>query len=143
MFHNDFIMTVMTGIWLLLCSWQDFRKKKIHIALIVIGGFISLIYSFLSGDLAFSNRIAGLTLGLILLLLNPVTGGQIGIGDGLIVSILGIGLGFNQLAFILAYSLFGAAVFAVGLMLFRKAGRKFTMPFIPFLFLGYLGGFIS
>jgi len=136
-------MTVMTGIWLLLCSWQDFRKKKIHIALIIIGGLIILIYSFLSEDLAFSNRIAGLTLGLILLLLNPVTGGQIGIGDGLIVSILGIGLGFNHLAFILAYSLFGSAAFAVGLILFRKAGRKFTMPFIPFLFLGYLGGFIS
>ena len=142
MFYNGFIMTAMTGIWLLLCSWQDFRKKKIHIALIGIGGFCILIYSILSGDLAFSNRIAGLSLGLILLLLNPVTGGQIGIGDGLIVSILGIGLGFNQLAFILAYSLFGAAVLAVGLILFRKAGRKFTMPFIPFLFLGYLGGLI-
>jgi leader peptidase (prepilin peptidase)/N-methyltransferase len=143
MFHNEYIMTVITGIWLLLCSWQDFRKKKIHIGLIIIGGFITLIYSFLSGELAFFNRIAGLTLGLTLLLLNPLTGGQIGVGDGLIVSILGIGLGFNQLAFILAYSLFGAAVFAVGLMLFRKAGRKFTIPFIPFLFLGYLGGFIS
>jgi leader peptidase (prepilin peptidase)/N-methyltransferase len=143
MFHNDLIMTVMTGIWLLLCSWQDFRKKKIHIALIFLGGIGILICSFLSGELVFSSRIAGFSLGLTLLLLNPVTSRQIGIGDGLIVSILGIGLGFNQLAFILTYSLFGAAILAVGLILFRKAGRKRTMPFVPFLFLGYLGGLIS
>lgn len=143
MFYKDYIMAAIVCGWLLLCSWQDMKKKKIPVALIGIGCLAILAYSFLAGEITIWSRVAGLSLGVILLILNPVTGGQIGIGDGLIVGIIGAGLGFNRLAFILAYGLLGSAVFSIGLIIFRKADRKVTIPFVPFLLLGYLGGFLG
>jgi leader peptidase (prepilin peptidase)/N-methyltransferase len=143
MLYKEYIMTAIVSIWLILCSWQDIRKKKIHLALIGAGFLCIAAYSFWSGGITSWNRAAGLSLGIISLLLNPVTRGQIGIGDGLIVSIIGIGLGFNRLAFMLVYGLFGAAIFSIGLIIFRKVNRKDTIPFIPFLLFGYWGGLIS
>ncbi len=140
MFQKDYIMAGTVCIWLLLCSWQDIRKKKIPVILIGIGCLAILTGSFLTGEISIWSRGAGLSLGIVLLILNPVTRGQIGTGDGLIVSIMGLGLGFNETAFMLAYGLFGSAIFSIGLILLRKANRKVTIPFIPFLFLGYLGG---
>lgn len=143
MLYKDYIMTAIVSIWLILCSWQDIRKKKIQLALIGAGFLCIMAYSFWAGGITIWNRAAGLSLGVLLLILNPITRGQIGIGDGLIVSIIGIGLGFNRLAFILVYGLFGAAIVSIGLIMFRKVNRKVTIPFIPFLLLGYLGGLIS
>ncbi len=139
MIQKDFIMAIISGIWLLLCSWQDIRKKRIHIILIGAGCITILLGSFLTGEISIWSRLAGLSLGILLLILNKISRGQIGTGDGLIVSIIGAGMGFNHIAFILAYGLFGSAVFSIGLILFHKAGRKVTIPFIPFVFLGYLG----
>lgn len=140
--YKDFLLTVIMGFWLLLCCWQDFRKKEIHIGVIGLG-VISIVVSCFTKDISFWNRITGLGLGLVLLFLNPVTGGQIGIGDGLIVSIIGLAVGFYQLSVILILALFGTGVTAAGLLLFKKAGRKATIPFIPFVFFGYLGGLIG
>lgn len=142
MFKNNLIMTVIILIWLFLCSFQDIRKKKIHIILIGAGCLCILLYSFVLADVSIISRLAGLSLGIFMLLINLVTRGQIGAGDGLIVSIMGMGLGFAQMAFILANSLFGSAVFAIGLIIFRKAGRKRAIPFIPFLLIGYIGGLL-
>lgn len=142
MFKNNLIMTVIILIWLFLCSFQDIRKKKIHIILIGAGCLCILLYSFVLADVSIISRLAGLSLGIFMLLINLITRGQIGAGDGLIVSIMGMGLGFSQMAFILANSLFGSAVFAIGLIIFRKAGRKRAIPFIPFLLIGYIGGLL-
>ncbi|MGB8452707.1 MAG: prepilin peptidase [Anaerocolumna sp.] len=132
-------ITISICIWLILCCLQDIKKKKINVLLIAIGLLFILTFSFLAGEVSIWSRLAGLSLGILLLSLNPITRGQIGLGDGLIVSIMGIGLGFNAVAFILAYGLFGSAVFSIGLILFRKVNRKATIPFAPFILLGYLG----
>ncbi len=143
MLQKDSIIVLIIGIWLLLCCWQDIRKKKIHVILIGIGCVAVLFCSFLTGELTIWSRLAGLSPGVVLLVINRITGGQIGIGDGLIVSIMGIGLGFNEIAFILAYGLFGSGIFSIGLILFCKVNRKVTIPFIPFILLGYLGAFFG
>jgi len=125
--------------WLLLCSWQDIKNKKINVILIGMGFLVLLISTLILGNLTIWNRLAGLTLGIILLSLNPITKGQIGIGDGIIVCITGLCLGFPQNAILLAYALFGSAMFSIVLLVIRRVNRKRTIPFVPFLLIGYLG----
>lgn len=93
----------------------------------------------MGGNLTIWNRLAGLSLGIILLSLNPITKGQIGIGDGIIVCITGLCLGFAQNAVALAYGLFGSAMFSIVLIAISRVNRKKTIPFVPFLLIGYLG----
>ncbi len=139
MIQLDYIITIIVCIWLIMCSWQDIRRKKIHVILIGIGFLAILACSMISGEITLWNRLAGLSLGIILIILNQLTRGQIGMGDGLIVSILGLCLGFTANAFILVYGLFGSAVFSVFIIILHRPNRKTTIPFIPFLLIGYLG----
>ena len=139
MIRLENITSYVVFMWLLLCSWQDIRKKRINVLLIGVGFLVLLISSILQGNLTVWNRLAGLSLGILLLSLNLITKGQIGIGDGIIVSITGLCLGFASNAVLLAYGLFCSAMFSLVLLAHYKVNRKKTIPFVPFLLIGYLG----
>jgi leader peptidase (prepilin peptidase) / N-methyltransferase len=138
---NEFqiLLKIITIMWLCLCSLQDVKKKQINLKLILCGFLILIIGSNLVDTIAFWNRIAGFSLGLILIILNPITKGQIGIGDGLIVSCIGLCFGFTETALILMISLFISAIFSLFLLVVKKVNRNYTIPFIPFILIGYLG----
>jgi leader peptidase (prepilin peptidase)/N-methyltransferase len=139
MIHFNIIISILAIVWLLLCSLQDIRNKKINIILIISGFLVLSISSVICGEVSLLSRLAGLSLGLLLLGLHPITRGQIGIGDGLIVCTTGLCFGFSQNAILLVYALFAAAIVSMILILFFRANRKNTIPFIPFLLLGYVG----
>jgi leader peptidase (prepilin peptidase)/N-methyltransferase len=135
----EYLAPILIGIWLLLCSYQDIRRKKINLLLILAGFIIIIVNSVFLRELTILNRMAGTIPGIILLALSYITRGQIGIGDGLIVIITGIGLGITQNTILLAYGLSGSAIFSIILLTLRLANRKKTIPFVPFIFMGYLG----
>ncbi|MDF2473797.1 MAG: peptidase prepilin type [Anaerocolumna sp.] len=136
---KDYLMMCLTLVWLILCSYQDVKRKQINTMLILIGAVVILAASFLQGDLDLMERLLGLTPGIILLLLSYITRGQIGIGDGLIICGIGICFGLLETVVLLAYGLFGSAIFAVIILCIHKADRKKTIPFVPFILLGYMG----
>ncbi|WOO34514.1 hypothetical protein R2R35_11875 [Anaerocolumna sp. AGMB13020] len=130
---------VLLGIWLLLCSFQDIKEKKISVFLIVSGGLLLSVTFLIVGGVPVIDRLSGLLLGLLLLAAGRLLKGQIGDGDGLIICITGICLGFikNLNLMLLGLSLTGLV--SLFLLIFRRAERKDTIPFVPFLFLSYLG----
>lgn len=139
MLKVDIINSVLLIIWLLICSWQDLKKKSISIYFI-IGGFVLLFLGSLYwGEVSLISRIAGGGIGVVLLGLNPLTKGQIGLGDGFIIGIIGVCFGFTSNASILLVALFLSAVISIILLVFKKVDRKHTIPFVPFILLGYLG----
>lgn len=142
MFQN-YIIPVLTITWLFLCSWQDIRRKKISIPLILGGLAALLMGAWFCQKLNVGSRLGGLSLGILLLGMNPVTRGQVGIGDGLIVCIMGLCLGFNQSVLLLLYALVGAAFLSGILLMVFHVNRKMTIPFVPFLLLGYLGVLVT
>ena len=139
MFEIESISSILLILWLGICSLQDIKKKSISIYYI-IGGFILLfIVSISLEQVSIVSRIAGGGIGLLLLALNPLTKGQIGIGDGIIIGVIGICFGFTSNVSILLVALFFSAFISIILLVFKKVNRKQTIPFVPFLLLGYLG----
>lgn len=139
MLKVDIINSVLLIIWLIICSWQDLKKKSISVYFI-IGGFVLLFMgSLYLSQVSLISRIAGGGIGIVLLLLNPLTKGQIGLGDGYIIGVIGICLGFTSNVSILLVALFLSAVISIILLIFKKVDRKQTIPFVPFILLGYLG----
>ncbi|MFV0342077.1 MAG: prepilin peptidase [Anaerocolumna sp.] len=130
---------LVMGFWLLLCSIQDLKRKEIHIVLILAGVVIGIILSLFYVDITIQGRVLGFLLGVLLLGLFLLTKGQIGIADGIIMGIIGTTLGFYNGSSILLTALFVSAVLSLILIVFRKVKRKTTIPFIPFLFIGYVG----
>lgn len=133
------IISIILFLWLLLCSIQDIKKKEINIYLILAGFLVLLIGTIRNGEFNFLYRLGGMSLGIILLCISFITKGQIGVGDGLIVCITGLCLGFSKNAMLLVISLFGSAIFSIVLLAFKLAGRKKTIPFVPFILFGYMG----
>jgi Flp pilus assembly protein protease CpaA len=138
-FEGNGITTYLVIVWLIFCSWQDIKSKKINIILIVVGFLIIFLSSIITNNISIENRAAGLSLGMCLLILNRITRNQIGVGDGLIISILGLSLGFKINAFILVYSLIFSTIFSIILLVLRKVNGKTSFPFIPFILASYLG----
>lgn len=139
MIQPESIISLILSLWLILCSLQDISKKKISTVLIGVGFIILLICTSVLGNLTVMDRFAGLSLGIILLALCPITRGQIGLGDGIIVCITGLSIGFIRNTMLLMYALVGSAVFSAVLIIFWRVNRHKTIPFIPFVFIGYLG----
>lgn len=73
-----------------------------------------------------------------MIVISKITGGKIGMGDGILLCITGMGLGFWGNLELFGIALFFAAVVSILLLIFRLADRKKSIPFVPFLFFGYV-----
>ncbi|MCR5691502.1 MAG: hypothetical protein K6G62_04700 [Eubacterium sp.] len=130
---------IASGLYLLVMSWIDLKKKEIPLA-------PGLILIFLLGALAiFSGRgpvdlLTGVSLGAGLWLLSKLTAGALGEGDALIFVLTGITLSFWENLEIFILALFLSALVSLGLFVGKRVGRKYRLAFLPFVTLAYFAG---
>lgn len=117
----------------------DFRKKEISLWLTAIVGLVGLVYSVWSGR-DVSTVFLALGAGGFLLFLSVITHGEIGMGDGWILMVLGLFLDAEEIMETLCIGFLAAAAVSLILLVVLKKGRKTEIPFVPFLLLGYVGG---
>lgn len=133
------ISLTMLFIWLVVLSIEDIKHKKISLIIILIGGLCLFTFSLAMSELSIRDRIGGIMIGGFMLLISYLTRGQIGLGDGLVLSIIGISYGFLMNLNLLILGLILSSIFSILLLICKKAKKKSTIPFIPFLLAGYLG----
>ena len=115
----------------------DMKTKTIPVAAVVIGAVGVVIYRLCTGT-GIGALAMGLVPGAVVLLLALVTKESIGMGDGLVLCILGLFGGWRQCLAVFGMALVLSAVLAMVLLVCRRAGRKTELPFLPSLFGGYL-----
>ena len=125
-------------VFLVLCSIQDIREKRLSVKMLVVAGLLFLGMSLVFEEMPIEKRLHNILPGMITFLLAFLTKEQIGYGDAACLVVLGI--------MVSAGSLFGAVM--IGLILLsicsmillagKKADRKTTLPFLPFLSAGML-----
>ncbi len=131
-------MKLVLGTLLFLCAVQDILRKKIYLWMIGAGAIATLLCLPYCTKLPMLDRIGGLIIGLCIILLSMITAGKIGTGDGALLCITGLGLGFWRNLELFGAALFLAAAVSIILLIFRLADRRRSIPFVPFLFAGYL-----
>lgn len=131
------LMLVLGGL-LLICAIQDLIKKRIYLWSVAIGAALTLACLPVIAERGIVDCIGGLAVGLAALLISRATGGKIGLGDGIILCVTGLGLGFWSNLELFGIALFLAAVLSIILLALRLVNRKQSIPFIPFLLAGYL-----
>ena len=139
----DLIIKGILGILLLATSLQDMRTKKISLWIIAVGAVLICAAAPFSHGVSVADRAIGTLVGIGILITSKATGGKIGLGDGYLLCVTGITLGFWGNMELFAIALFAAAIVSIFLLAFRLADRKKSIPFIPFLFLAYLVHLIS
>ena len=127
---------IWTGGILLAASIMDIRKKALPVDYLIFCTFGSLVILIMQ-QAKLQELWPGLLPGLVLLLVGKLTA-CVGEADGVLVLLLGGMYGIAGSGEMLSYALLLAAAAAIVLIALRHAGRKTTLPFVPFL----LGGFL-
>ena len=132
MIEKSIVLMVMAVI-----SFVDIKRKQVSLAVLIPIGAVVLIWKVFQGTemVAF---LTGLVPGVACLLLSYVTGESIGRGDGLVLCILGLLCGMKATLAVFGLALTFSAIWAIFLLILRRAGRKTELPFLPCLSLGYL-----
>lgn len=118
-------------------SVYDLKTKKVSVAAVLLFGIPVLIYRIFTGA-EFVDLLLGMLPGLLLLVTAVCTGESIGIGDGLVLCVLGVFCGIQRAVAVLGMALVFAALLAVILLTLKRAGKKTALPFLPCLFAGYI-----
>lgn len=137
------ISYVVWFLFLLAVSWQDFKKKEISVRLLILMGVVGTGIQFFEKTVSLGSWFGGIALGAGLLLLGFITREDIGYGDGWLVLVMGMSLGFRASLLALLLALGISALASGGLLLFRKVKRSYRIPFAPFLLLGCLLSFAA
>lgn len=121
-----------------LCYW-DCKAKAFPVFILfqfsVFVGFYQLLGFQTFGIL----NIVGTAVGIFFLFLGKWTKEAIGYGDGWVILLLGVYLGgIRQLEILFIAGMLAAMVGLVGICFLRWT-RKKTLPFLPFLLVGYWG----
>ncbi|MDE5866818.1 MAG: prepilin peptidase [Lachnospiraceae bacterium] len=136
---ENILMEVLVCGLLCICSIFDIRKKELPLLVLIIGflaAFGTRMWHICKGLETVSGIAESLLPGVFFLLLGFCTREKVGYGDGLMLIILGLFLGFFRCFLILCVGLIFSSVFALILLIFRKVGRNSRLPLIPFLTIG-------
>ena len=119
-------------------SWIDIQKKQI--SLVSVGFFMAVGILY---ECVVQNKnpdvFWGLLPGAVLLGVSKLSREALGMGDALLMLVLGIYLGLEAALDVLLLALFLADVWAGILIVVGKKGRNYAFPFVPFLLIGYVG----
>lgn len=133
------IKEVCTVIFLGVSGWMDWKTRKISLVLTGLYGGSGLAISFMAGR-KWEDYMFPAGLGILFLLLSLGSKGAVGMGDGWVLLALGCMLETEEYIRLTGFGILLAAVFSGVLLLGCKKSRKTEIPFVPFLFLAYLGG---
>ena len=128
-------------IFLVLNSWTDIRKKEISLVSVVVCMGYGIAAAVFRGELSL-EYFASAAPGCLLIALSFLSAGAVGMGDGLILLSLGTLLSWEKVLAVLLAGSLCSSVYGAILLLFRRDMKKQQIPFVPFLFAGYIGGLI-
>lgn len=134
----EIIRMIAVGIFLLIEGFRDFRKRKISVLSVLIFAVLGIVLEIPEGITVWKEITAGIMVGAVVLGLAKITEGKIGVGDGWVLIVTGLFLGFRGNLFLFMAALFASAVVSIVLLLCGKADKKTQLPFVSFLFIGYM-----
>lgn len=118
----------------------DLKKKAVpgsYLCAFGIVAIIAFIFDVTNGK-NLLDSVWGLIPGFIVVMLSILTKEQVGLGDGMILLCVGGLQSIRDTIYMIFIALIIVTVVAIFLLIIRRVGRKATIPFVPFLFLGQL-----
>ena len=125
------------GIYLLILSVMDVLRKEIPMNWL-IGGIVFVPLGFAAeGTGMVLAHVLGLIPGLLFMFISFASHGQVGMADAAVLTVMGASFCLGQVITVIAVSLFTIAFVSMFLLMTGKLNRKSTLPYIPFIALGY------
>lgn len=127
---------IIVGLLLLVLGIQDLRKKQVSFSILLITWILGLGYTFFM-DFSWMDFLRNESLGVVLLLVGKLSQGGIGIGDGLLLLVTGLFLGWQKNCCMFLGGIILCGLVGMILLIGKKVRGKTALPFIPFLLVSY------
>ena len=114
----------------------DMKTKTVSLSAVAVLAAGVFVYRICTGT-GMAELAAGLVPGALVVVLAFVTKESIGMGDGLMLCVLGMFCGWRRCLAVFGLALVLSAALAIVLLVCRRAGRKTEIPFLPGLFGGF------
>ncbi len=125
-------------VFLIPCAITDLKSKTIPIWWTVVFGISAMIYQIFWKKQKLEAILFSMIIGVTLLVAAKISNQRIGYGDGIIFLILGLWIGFWDGISLLFFSLILSSIISVYLIIVRRKGRDYRIPFIPFVTAAYI-----
>ena len=135
---KEIVVYAVVAAVMVVCTIADIKKKEISLWLFGILGISVIVGCFVLGNQKWYMSAAGVIPGILLIILAKITGQSIGYGDGIILAEVGLITGVGRCMLILAVALALAGVFSLGILVIKKVDKRYRIPFVPFLTIGYV-----
>lgn len=130
-------MYIICGLILLVQSVWDIKSKRLPLWITGVGAGIGIVLRFLGKGFEFSQLLAMIP-GVLCLIFARVSKEAMGYGDGLLLCMMGTYLEFSALLSTCLWAFTLAGILALFLLVTKKKKGKQEIPFVPFLFIGFL-----
>ena len=151
---DSFMRALMNGevmLWLFVVGYIDLRERIIPnsmIGLALLGWVVLLALEiFLGGTpwnkLLIFSAIGGLVCGGVLFVIALIMKSGLGMGDVKLFFVLGLLYGLMDTYGIFLFTVIPMGLFAIGLLVLKKADRKATIPMAPFVIIGFFLSIIA
>lgn len=121
-----------------IMSVEDIRKKGIKRLWLIGLGIVGLIFMIADAEVLCVSFLLRFVPGVVLVLLAWATREQIGMGDALLILVMGWYLNAIELVDVCLLAFFIAGLVALVLLVVIKKSKKFELPMVPFIFAGYV-----
>lgn len=136
---------IITSIILSSAFIVDFKTKKIpnltvNLLILIKIIYLPFEYAFQRDDfkiLIISSLIGLVAVFFVLLIISKLTKGGFGMGDVKLLSALGFMTGITAVLFTILFGMIICMFFGIALILLKKKDKKDTIPFGPFILLGF------
>lgn len=126
-------------ILLIICALEDWKRREVTVTYILLFGAAGVILHWLYPNCSVYSMVWGLLLGISVMGISFLSGGSIGMGDGILLAVTGIYLGGKANLELFLTGLFLAGIWSLGLVILKKKKRKEKIAFMPFLLAAYAG----
>ncbi len=131
-------MSGVLGAFLGWFSVVDCIKKHVSVWGTVLCAVTGVIMRVSMGNFVFADIFGGMAVGGCMIFVSLLSRQAIGMGDGMVLLAEGIYLGFWDNLMVLFWGMMFSGICSAFLLILKKVKRKTEIPFLPFLFAGYL-----
>lgn len=124
-------------ILLFICAMEDLKRKEVTVMYILLFGIIGVVLHLFYPNCSIYSILCGLLLGISIMAVSLFSRGNIGMGDGILLTVTGVYLGGYKNLELFLTGLFLAGIWSLGLLVLKKKKRKEKIAFMPFLLIAY------
>lgn len=132
-----FAVEIMMGALLFAAAVFDIKSKSIGLGLIAMIMFTGFAGAFARENFGIMGALGGSLIGIFIVGISMLFKEQIGRGDGLVITAMGLMLGFRECLGAVCMASVIMTLVSVIVLIWRKGNRNTRLPFMPALFAGY------